>query len=132
LAVVILLLISLGIGGPGSLIGFDFARTFNPSRSLGVANGVVNVGGFLASFVMMFLIGVVLDVVGGLEGAASGRYDLFAFRIAFSIQYVIVGIGVAFLVGARHRTRKGLESEGITVGPIWVALMRRLRHRFAR
>ena len=32
-------------------------------RSLGSANGIVNVGGFLASFVMMFAIGLVLDGV---------------------------------------------------------------------
>ena len=59
---VVTLVIVLGIGGPGSLIGFDFARTFNPMRSLGSASGVVNVGGFLASFVMMYLIGLVLDI----------------------------------------------------------------------
>ncbi|HEX4056682.1 MAG TPA: MFS transporter, partial [Galbitalea sp.] len=58
---IILLLVVIAIGGPGSLIGFDFARTFNPLRSLGSANGIVNVGGFLASFVMMFAIGLILD-----------------------------------------------------------------------
>ena len=41
---------TMGVGGTGAMIGFDFARTFNPLRSLGSANGVVNVGGFLASF----------------------------------------------------------------------------------
>ena len=60
---IILLVVAMGVGGPGSLIGFDFARTFNPLRSLGSANGVVNVGGFLASFVMMYLIGVALDII---------------------------------------------------------------------
>ncbi|PJJ72123.1 sugar phosphate permease [Diaminobutyricimonas aerilata] len=132
---VILLFVTVAVGGPGSLIGFDFARTFNPLRSLGSANGVVNVGGFLASFVMMFLVGLVLD---GLDRAAGGSgapeelYSFDHFRLAFLVQYVIVGIGVVFLVSARRRTRRKLhEEEGIEVAPIWVALMRRWRRRSA-
>jgi MFS family permease len=128
LAVLVILLVFLGIGGPGSLIGFDYARTYNPARSLGSANGVVNVGGFLASFVMMFLIGVVIDLLGG--GATSNRelYTLDSFRIAFCVQYVVVGLGVVFLLRTRRTVRSRLsDDEGITVGPIWVALLRRLR-----
>ncbi|MGJ4843887.1 MFS transporter [Leifsonia sp. Le1] len=122
----IVLLIAIGIGGPGSLIGFDFARTSNPLRSLGSANGIVNVGGFLASFVMMFLIGLALDGQNAARVAAGGASDLYAldaFRWAFAIQYVIVGIGVGFLVRARRRTRRLLsEDEGIEVAPLWVLL----------
>ncbi len=130
---IILLVIALGIGGPGSLIGFDFARTFNPLRSLGVANGIVNVGGFLASFVMMYLIGLVLDALHGASTAAGNPAPLFAwssFRVAFLVQYVVIGLGVVFLVRARRSTRRGLHlEEGIEVAPIWVALSRRLRRR---
>jgi sugar phosphate permease len=126
---VILLIVVIGVGGPGSLIGFDFARTFNPARSLGSANGVVNVGGFLASFVMMFAIGVVLDALDATSGGSgdpSTLYSLDAFRVAFLVQYVVVGVGVAFLVRARRATRRRLhEDEGITVAPMWVALNRR-------
>jgi MFS family permease len=122
----IVLLIVIGIGGPGSLIGFDFARTFNPLHSLGSANGIVNVGGFLASFVMMFLIGVILDTQNSIRVAAGGAPDLYAFdsfRVAFAVQFVIVGIGVGFLLRARRRTRRRLsEDEGIEVAPLWVAL----------
>ncbi|ARC57017.1 putative L-galactonate transporter [Frondihabitans sp. 762G35] len=130
---IILLVIALGIGGPGSLIGFDFARTFNPLRSLGVANGIVNVGGFLASFVMMYLIGLVLDALHGASTATGNPAPLFAwssFRVAFLVQYVVIGLGVVFLVHARRSTRRGLHlEEGIEVAPIWVALSRRLRRR---
>jgi MFS family permease len=130
---IVILLIVLGAGGPGSLIGFDFARTFNPLHSLGSANGIVNVGGFLASFVMMFLIGVSLDVQNALHvaaGAPSDLYSLVDFRWAFAIQYVIVGIGVVFVVRARRRTRRKLwEDEGIEVGPMWVALSDAWRRR---
>jgi sugar phosphate permease len=130
---VILLVVVIAVGGPGSLIGFDFARTFNPMRNLGSATGVVNVGGFLASFVMMFLIGIVLDAVNNLSGAsggAAGLYSLAGFKIAFLVQYVVVGLGVVFLIIARRQTRRRMhEQEGIEVAPLWVALMRAWRKR---
>ncbi|TFD26044.1 MFS transporter [Cryobacterium lyxosi] len=130
---IVLLLVVLGIGGPGSLIGFDFARTFNPQRSLGSANGVVNVGGFTASFVMMYLIGLLLDLQNGWRiagGAASDLYALDAFRVAFTVQYLVVGLGIGFLVHARRRTRRQLSrDEGIEVAPIWVALSREWKRR---
>jgi sugar phosphate permease len=130
---IVVLVVVIAIGGPGSLIGFDFARTFNPLRSLGSANGIVNVGGFLASFVMMFVIGLVLDsyarATGGSESASS-LYTLAGFRIAFLVQYLVVGLGVIFLIVARRQTRRRLhEQEGIEVAPLWVALMRGWRRR---
>lgn len=124
---VVALVVALGVGGPGSLIGFDFARTFNPRRSLGSANGIVNVGGFLASFVMMFLIGVVLDLT---RRGGSEMYSWEAFRVAFCVQYLVVGIGVLFLVRARRQTRRRMhEEEGIEVAPLWVAVARAWRRR---
>lgn len=128
--VLILLLVVLGAGGPGSLIGFDFARTFNPVRVLGSANGVVNVGGFTASFVMMFLIGLVLDSLAGPGAPAAELYSLDSFRLAFLVQYLVVGFGVVMLMIARRRTRRRIvEDEGIQVGPLWVAAMEAFRRR---
>lgn len=130
---IVLLLIVIGTGGPGSLIGFDFARSFNPQRSLGSANGVVNVGGFSASFVMMFLIGLLLDLqddwrVSG--GAASDLYSADSFRVAFLVQYLVIGTGVVFLLRARRRTRAQMSAdEGIEVAPLWVALSRAWKRR---
>ena len=128
---IVVLILSLGVGGPGSLIGFDFARTFNPMRSLGSANGIVNVGGFLASFVMMFLIGLILDLLDRARLAQGLDSEIFAwdsFRIAFLVQYVIVGAGVILLIRARRHTRKKLdEDEGIRVAPLGVVLARRWR-----
>ena len=130
---VVTLVVVLGIGGPGSLIGFDFARTFNPMRSLGSANGVVNVGGFLASFVMMYLIGLVLDLENSIRVAGGAASDVFgwdSFRIALLVQYLVIGIGVVFLLRARKRTRMRLHAdEGIEVAPLWVSLVRFWRHR---
>ena len=130
---VVALVVVLGIGGPGSLIGFDFARTFNPMRSLGSANGVVNVGGFLASFVMMYFIGLVLDLENTARvarGAASEVFGWESFRIALLVQYLVIGTGVVFLLRARKRTRLRLHAdEGIAVAPLWVSLVRFWRHR---
>ncbi|MCU1583510.1 MAG: transporter [Microbacteriaceae bacterium] len=130
---VVALVLVLGIGGPGSLIGFDFARTFNSLRSLGSANGVVNVGGFLASFVMMYLIGVILDLENSVRVAGGAASDIFSwdsFRVALLVQYVVIGTGVCFLLSARRNTRRRLnEVEGIQVAPLWVALVRHWRHR---
>jgi MFS family permease len=128
---VVLLLLVVSAGGPGSLIGFDFARTFNPLRSLGSANGIVNLGGFLASFVIMLLVGVVLDLLDRAAGGSGDPADLYRldhFRVAFLVQFLVVGVGVGFLVRARRRTRRLMKrEEGITVAPLWVALMRRWR-----
>lgn len=136
LAVVIVFLVVVALGGPASLIGFDFARAFNPKRSLGSATGIVNVGGFTASFVMMLLVGLVLDAIDRSNGG-SGRpaelYSFDSFRVAFLVQYLVVGIGVILLVRARRLTRRRLHAEeGIEVAPLWVAIVRAWRRRPGR
>lgn len=132
---IVLLIVAMGAGGPGSLIGFDFARTFNPMRSLGSANGIVNVGGFTATVVAVFVVGVVLDVSSRWRGAAGLPADLYSldgFRLAFLAQLPVIAVGVVMLLRARRRTRARLHAEeGITVAPIWVVLVRAWRHRRA-
>ncbi|BDI22891.1 nitrate/nitrite transporter [Herbiconiux sp. L3-i23] len=130
---IVLLVIAISIGGPASQIGFDFARTFNPARRLGSANGIVNVGGFTASFVIMQLVGVLLDLQHPGATAPSELYALDSFRLAMLVQFPIIGFGVIMLVRARHRTRRlMLDEEGISVGPLWVALFGKLRSRRSR
>ena len=132
---IVLLIVVIAVGGPGSLIGFDFARTFNPMRSMGSASGVVNVGGFTASFTIMLLVGVVLDAIDHVRGGSGIPAELYSFdsfRLAFLVQYAVVGFGVVMLLRARRRTRARLhEEEGITVAPLWVALVRAWRRRGA-
>ena len=127
------LIIVVAVGGPGSLIGFDFARTFNPARSLGSASGVVNVGGFAAAFIMMLLVGFVLDLIdrsNGGSGVPEELYSFESFRVALLVQYPVIGAGVVFLLIARRRTRRHLHaSEGITVAPLWVVIARALRRK---
>ena len=121
LLLLVLLVLAMGVGGPGSQIGFDYARTYNPPEGLGGASGFVNVGGFTASFTMMFLIGVLLDAQHAATGAPL--YSLGAFKTALSVQYLIVGAGaVAFLVTRRLARRDLLRDEGVDAGPLWRAV----------
>ena len=60
----VVLVVVLALGGPASMIGFDYARTFNPEYRRGAAIGIVNVGGFVASLLVALAVGVVLGTVG--------------------------------------------------------------------
>jgi MFS family permease len=122
----VLLVVSLALGGPGSLIAFDYARTFNPPNRLGTATGIVNVGGFVASLLTMLAVGVLLDVVGS---ADASDYSLGDFRLALSVQYVVWGVGVLGIVLTRRKVRARLAQEGVVVPPIREALARRRTHR---
>ncbi len=64
------------------MIGFDFARTFNPSHRIGTATGIVNVGGFIAALVAIYLIGLVLDLLYASGFSGGDLYGLAPFRIA--------------------------------------------------
>jgi sugar phosphate permease len=135
LGAVVMLIVVISIGGPGSMVGFDYARSFNPLKVYGSASGVVNVGGFLATFTMMLLIGVVLDVIDRVRGGSgipAQLYSFDSFRVAFLVQYLVIGIGVALFLHARRRTRRRLHvDEGIEVAPLWVSLLTYWRRRRA-
>lgn len=77
----IVLVVVISVGGPGSVIGFDFARTFNPSRTLGTAQGMVNMGGFIASLLVMQAMGIIIGAMGG--------YSFESFRVAWTVQFAI-------------------------------------------
>ncbi|HWM35444.1 MAG TPA: MFS transporter [Pseudolysinimonas sp.] len=127
-ALVAALYFVIGVGGPGSLVGFDVARSFNPSHALGSASGIVNTGGFVGGFVAVFGIGVVIDIVRDAAGGTGPLYTLDAFRLAFLVPVVVIGVGVAGLLVARRRTRRRMyEVEGIQIAPLWVALFRARR-----
>lgn len=101
LPVLVLLVAVTAIGGPSSMIGFDQARSFNPSERMGGALGVVNVGGFVASLVAIGLIGVILDHVA--PGGPS-TYTLGDFRIALAVQFVLWGFGATQIWRYRRKT----------------------------
>ncbi|MFC8042575.1 nitrate/nitrite transporter [Nocardia sp. NPDC057353] len=102
-----LLVVVISLGGPGSMIGFDHARTFNPDRSLGTAQGIVNVGGFLATLLVVEAMGIVLQHAGG--------YSFDAFRLAWTAQYPIWIVAVTGVLVTRRKTRTRMAAEGIDV-----------------
>ena len=124
LPLLVLLVAVLGTNGPGSMIGFDFARTENPVERHGSASGVVNVGGFVASLLTILAVGAVLDV---LTPGASADYDLDAFRAAFAAQYLFWAIGLVGVLRHRRRLRARLARDGVVLAPLHAAVRARLR-----
>src|SRR4051794_28954411 len=120
----VVLVVVLGTNGPGSMIGFDFARTWNPAERQGSASGVVNVGGFVASLLTILAIGAVLDL---LTPAGSTDYSLDAFRAAFAVQYVFWAIGLVGVVRHRRQLRARLARDGVVLAPLYTAVSARLR-----
>jgi MFS family permease len=123
LAVLVVLAVVLASNSPGSMVGFDYARTFNPRSRLGSASGIVNVGGFTASLTTIFLIGMVLDL---LSRGGPSSYGLGAFKAAFAVQYAVWAIGLAMVLRTRRTLRQRLaREEGVVVDPLPAAIARR-------
>jgi hypothetical protein len=99
----VVLVVIISIGGPGSMVGMDFARTFNPSATLGSAQGMVNMGGYLASLFVMQAVGVILGVAGG--------YSFESFRLAWTAQYVIWIVTVVGILITRKKARALMKAE---------------------
>lgn len=120
------LVVVMGAAAPTAAIGFDFARTFNPTSRLGTASGVVNVGGFSTAVVTVLAVGVVLDVAG------DGAWTLEAFRAAFAVQAVPWLACFAGVLVARRRTRRAMAADGVVVPPFREVLARLVARRRAR
>ncbi|MFQ4150477.1 MFS transporter [Arthrobacter sp. LAPM80] len=128
----VVLILVLAIGGPASMIAFDFARTFNPSHRIGTATGIVNVGGFFAALVTMYLIGVILDLLHTFGFSPDGLYSLDSFRVAFSFQFLVLGIGIGAVIASRRKVRAIMAERGEIVPPLRdvIADNRRRRRQF--
>lgn len=99
------MVVATGLGGPGSMVGFDVARTFAPASRLGSATGIVNIGGFGASLVMVLAIGILLDVF---TPGSSTDYSPRAYTLAMSVQFVGWFLGGFMIVRYRRRARAHL------------------------
>jgi MFS transporter len=125
LPVLVLMLLTLAAYGPASAVGFDFARSFNPATRLGAASGIVNMGGFVASLLTIFAVGVILDL-----RSPTGAYGLSDFKVAFCFQYLLWGFGFVSLWRSRRLTRAGMRAEdGIVIDPLPSAIARHWRAR---
>lgn len=111
--VLILLVIVVAIGGPASVIGFDLARTSNPGSRLASATGIVNVAGFVATLVLVVVIGVVLDA---LTPGGGNDYPPSAFRWAMASQYLVWALGVVQILRYRAATRAVTDRDALTAG----------------
>lgn len=109
--ILVLLMVVIAAGGPASVIGFDFARTFNPPRVLGTATGLVNTGGFIGAFVTIYVIGFIMDMLHKANGSVAELYNLPAFRVALSFQFVMALLGMAFMVIERRKARRFLAEQ---------------------
>lgn len=94
----VVLIVVISVGGPGSMVGFDFARTFNPRSTLGTAQGAVNMGGFLASLLVMQAMGMIIGAAGG--------YSFASFRLAWCVQYVVWAVAVVGILVTRKKARR--------------------------
>ncbi len=92
------LIVVISVGGPGSMVGFDFARTFNPRPTLGTATGIVNMGGFIASLLVMQGMGLIIGAAGG--------YSFDSFRLAWSVQYAVWAVTAIAILVTRRKARR--------------------------
>jgi MFS family permease len=123
LALLVLLVVVLASNGPGSLMGFDYARTENEAERVGSATGIVNVGGFVASLLTIALIGIVLSLR---SSGGPSSYTLGDFRLALSVQYIFWFIG---LIGVLHNRRRLRAARGLQLDPFPHAVVRVWRGR---
>jgi MFS family permease len=106
----VLLVVVLAAGGPGSVVGFDIARTSNPAPNLGLAQSIVNLGGFLASLLVLATMGAVLDALGG--------FTADAFRVAWLVQYPVWLFAVVGIVVTRRKARRIDAARGVVPRPL--------------
>jgi MFS family permease len=106
----VVLVVVLAAGGPGSVVGFDIARTSNPTPNQGVAQSIVNLGGFLASLAVLAAMGAVLDALGG--------FTPEAFRVAWLLQYPVWLFAVVGIVVTRRKARRIDAARGVVPRPL--------------
>ncbi|MBF4162160.1 MFS transporter [Nocardioides sp. CBS4Y-1] len=109
----VLMLLACGVGGPASVIGFDVGRTSNPATRLASSTGIINMGGFTASLLLVVAIGLVLDwrTPGG-----GSDYTPGAFRWAMSLQYFLWGLGLLQIWRYRLRARRVIDRAALQAG----------------
>ncbi|MFM6963704.1 MAG: MFS transporter [Micrococcales bacterium] len=99
----VVLVAVISVGGPASILAMDYSRGFIPKERLGTANGFINIGGFLATFVIMWLAGGVLDLVRAVRHTRE-NFSFDGFRWALSVQIIILVFGLIMYFIERRRT----------------------------
>lgn len=102
----------IGAGGPMSLVGMDFARSFAEHGKSGSASGFVNMGGFAATIMSVLLVGLVLQLASD-DGGST--YSLDDYRLAFASLALPFVIGVVGVWLSRRDTRAVMAQDGVVV-----------------
>ncbi|SOJ54044.1 putative galactarate transporter [Mycobacterium simulans] len=99
----LVLVVVMSAGGPAAIVALDFARTHNPSATLGIAKGIVNMGGFVAALVIMPVMGLILEV--------ADDYSFGSFRLAWTVQYPMWVLGVIAMLVTGGKAQRHNEIE---------------------
>jgi MFS family permease len=106
-----LLVLCIGSGGPASMMAFDYSRTSIPKDRLGSANGVINSGGFVATFSSMLLVGLALDFIHANKIFGEAQlYSLPAFKAAFLLLLAVVTFGLVMFYRERAITQQNIAA----------------------
>jgi hypothetical protein len=82
--------------------------------------------------VAIYLIGVVLDVLNATGFSKGELYGLDPFRIALSVQFVLIGIGAGAIIATRRKVRRQMAAQGVVVPPLLTALAQQRRRNLER
>jgi len=106
----VVLVVTLAAGGPGSVVGLDIARTANPRLNIGVAQSIANLGGFMATLLVLAAMGAVMTVAGG--------FTPEAFRMAWLVMYPVWALAIVGIVVTRRKARRLDAENGIVPRPL--------------
>jgi len=106
----VVLVVILAAGGPGSVVGLDIARTANPRLNIGVAQSIANLGGFSATLFVLAAMGAVMTIAGG--------FTPEAFRMAWLVMYPVWALAIVGIVVTRRKVRRLDAEVGIVPRPL--------------
>ncbi|HET7666407.1 MAG TPA: MFS transporter [Mycobacterium sp.] len=101
----VVLVVTLAACGPGSVVGLDIARTSNPRMNIGLAQSIANLGGFMATLLVLAAMGAVMTAAGG--------FTPEAFRVAWLVMYPVWALAVVGIVVTRRKARRLDAENGI-------------------
>lgn len=97
-------------GGPFGMVAFDVLREYSPPRQISVATGFVNTGGFISGLVIIFVIGLLLDLQ---DAGTTATYTLTAFNWAMASQYLAWGVGLGLILREFRLVRSSNATETV-------------------
>jgi hypothetical protein len=75
---------------------------------------------------------LVLDILFASGFSQGVLYGLDPFRIALSVQFLLLGFGAAAMLVCRRKVRRQMAAQGVVVPPLRSALARQRRENLAR